>query len=115
MVVGMVLTDHDFEPFALRAYVPICFPDLIAEAVRQYVGHGHPMGGYLTALFAGDVFRSVCNADAGNFAGFALQCKWIAQCCPTGAFGSYENVEKWIEAGGLAGLEPDWKPQREEG
>ena len=103
-------TDHDWQPFSLRGYVPMCFPEHIVKAVRGYLVRGDPMGGYLTALFDGRSFQAVCSADPSNFDRFAYQMKWIAQCVPTGAFGSPEKMASWIEAGGLTGLEPGWKP-----
>lgn len=106
-----MLTDHDWEPFAISAYVPLCFPDYMVDGVQRYLAHGDPVGGYLMALFEGRCFDAVCNADAANFASFAHQAKWIAQCAPTGAFGSPDKVTAWMEAGGLAGIDPGWRPK----
>lgn len=105
------LTDHDWEPFAISAYVPLCFPDYMIAGVQRYLAYGEPVGGYLTALFEGRCFDAVCNADGENLASFAYQAKWIAQHAPTGAFGSPAKVTAWIEAGGLAGIEPGWRPK----
>lgn len=94
-----------WEPFATTKTVPECWPPYMRTAVRQYLLLGHPMGGYLTRLFEGRVFDAVCNADAQNFAAFAMCCKWIAQCAPVDAFGSPAKVAAWHRVGGLEGIE----------
>lgn len=100
-------TDHDWEPFGLNEFVPICFPEHIRDAVQRYLAHGDYLGGYLTALFEGRGFDAVCSADPANFASFAFQLKWIAQCAPTGAYGSPKKVTAWMKQGGLRGKETD--------
>lgn len=71
--------------------------------IRDYVWDGKPMGGFLHALFAGDVFRAAPNADAGNLENFGHMVKWIRIDCPVGSYGSYEKVEEWGVIGGLKG------------
>lgn len=92
-------------PFAVTRTVPDFWPEYMRPGVRDWILRGHWPGGYLTAVFEGRPFDAVCSADGSNFERFAVCMKWIAQCCPTGCFGSPKKAREWANAGGLEGME----------
>lgn len=88
-----------------RADVP---EDMVAPLVCYLVyGRGGFLGGFLTALVAGDFYRAATNADSDNFPALGAFGRWIAFTWPTAAYGSYEKLDAW------EGLEANAKRLRE--
>jgi hypothetical protein len=70
-------------------------PVSILFGLRRY-GHCHvPVGGFLTAVLANDLFESVCRADEDNYAALRSIVNYVYNCMPSPCHGSREKVAAW--------------------
>jgi hypothetical protein len=68
------------------------------ESIIAYSEKKEPLGGFLTAVFANDLFKAVSRADETNLALIPIYCSYIYWELPSTCHGSYEIVKKWIES-----------------
>ena len=70
-------------------------PEHARESIENYLMFGYHPGGFMTAMFAGDLFTAAGSGDQEN--GPAMQgiANWIQHSAPHGSLGSYEAVENW--------------------
>lgn len=87
-------------------------PEHMMISMKEYVENGRPMGHFLTAVFANDLFAAVSRADDGNLKIIKTYVSWIWWECPGSCHGSYEIVKEWIEEkkGGAVPAKP--KPKQ---
>lgn len=78
-------------------------PEHMLDGVRNYVEHGLPPGGFMSAIFENNFVEATKRADEGN-----SQALWhwayVLNWAPIGCWGSAAKVDEWIEGGGLRGL-----------
>lgn len=79
-------------------------PAYMHDAIRNYVDHGWLPGGFLTAVLANDLFDAVAHADSANRFCLPAWVEFITNHCPAACHGSFERVNKWVNAGGFHGL-----------
>jgi hypothetical protein len=72
-------------------------PEHMMEAIIRYVDRGVPLGNFLTAVFANDLFQAVARADDYNSKIIPVYVRYIYNRCPIGCNGSYQDVESWIK------------------
>lgn len=72
--------------------------------LELYVELGVPVGDFLGAVLANDLFTACGRADLSNLGGIVALVMYIYNRCPIGCHGSKEAVTTWIEVGGLRGL-----------
>lgn len=69
-----------------------------AEITERYVLHGLSPGSFFTSLFANDLIGAAARSHPSN--SWEEICKlsdWLTNRAPRQCFGSYENVESWLE------------------
>jgi hypothetical protein len=81
----------DFTPSAYRD----AFDVGLAESIHNYLIHGFQPGGFMTALFANDIFTAVASCHPGNKNSIADIVYWIRWNAPVESWGSYEAVGNW--------------------
>ncbi len=70
-------------------------PDRMVDPLVCFLVFGDPMGGFLSAIVAGDFYRAALNADSDNFPALGHFGKWIGQTWPNASHGSYKKSESW--------------------
>ena len=88
----MSLLTFPDDTYSHREYVP----DHIQQTIEDYLINGFNPCGFVTAMFAGDMFAAASKADHAN--GPAMQgiANWIQHNAPPGSWGSYERIKCWI-------------------
>lgn len=86
--------------------------DHMVEALTEYVDNGRPLGNFLNAIVSNDFSDAVCRADSVNLANLKAYAIWLNNQCPRKAWGSPAAVSKWIEIGGLNGIEAERRRRR---
>lgn len=71
-------------------------PEHTRETLVNYLMKGWEPGGFVTAMLAMDMERAVYAADFVNGPNMQKIARWIIEYCPTEAWGSYGQVESWI-------------------
>lgn len=84
-----------FIDFEATGYVRDEVPSHAQESIENYLMCGWHPGGFLTAMFAGDLFRAAGSGDQANGQRMQVIAKWIMYSAPDGSWGSYEAVENW--------------------
>jgi hypothetical protein len=79
-------------------------PEYMQGAIRRYIEHGIPPGGFLKAVFENDLVQSAACADEINKRRLYDYASFLYAYAPSGCWGSPQIVERWIEIGGLEGL-----------
>jgi hypothetical protein len=77
-------------------------PEHMRSSVHNYIMHGGPLGGFLTEVFANSLTGAFARADEKNFAAMPQWADFIYNHCPSAAQGSYQDIERWQQAGGLS-------------
>lgn len=72
-------------------------PEHMMVSMNLYVKERKPMGGFLTAIFANDLQKSIARADADNLKLISSYVSYIYWELPSECCGSYEKVNKWLE------------------
>lgn len=70
-------------------------PDEINDSIRRYVKHRVPVGGFLRAVLANDLYLAVMRADIVN----RMCLRDIVECVdglPRECRGSFEAVDAWL-------------------
>lgn len=78
-------------------------PAHMRPGVRGYVLHGRPTGGFLEALFDGDLALAEQRADPANERAFEAWRQVRRSYLPRGCHGSRDKRQAWIKGGGLEG------------
>jgi hypothetical protein len=78
-------------------------PPHMQEGVHNYVMHGVPFGGFLTAVFSNDLMGAAVKTDDKNLARLADWTRFLYNYVPSRSYGSPERVAAWIESGGVVG------------
>lgn len=95
---------HEEERRMRRKWDEYGLPDYMWDGIWNWIWHGHPPGHFLTALLRND-FIGVCNrADTTNIALLREYAMFLYNAAPHGCYGGPPEWDRWIEAGGLAGL-----------
>ena len=63
--------------------------------IDQYVENGMALCGFLNAVFCNNLFDAVALADSGNRQDLPEIVSYIYNQCPSGCWGSPENVYEW--------------------
>jgi hypothetical protein len=64
----------------------------------NYLVCGFSPGSFHTALFANDLYKAAASSHHLNtWSAIMAMCKWITNVAPYGSFGSYENVNAWLD------------------
>ena len=67
----------------------------IKEAMDAYANHGHPLGGFLTAVMENNLMQALGRADSYNRATIHQICSYVYNEMPADCHGSPERVEAW--------------------
>lgn len=67
------------------------------EAIIRYVKYGLHPGGFLEAVICNDLKGAVTRADAWNQEKLVNIVAYFYNFCPSGCWGSRENMEAWME------------------
>jgi len=84
-------SDNGYDSLAQYAYIP----EHMRDTVENYLIHGYHPGGFMMAMFAGDMFRACQCADQVNGPSMLHIAQWIVFEAPLGSWGSYDAVENW--------------------
>lgn len=81
---------------------PEDFPVYFWPGFKKYVLNGVAPGSFLKAFFEGD-FHEMCRRGGRG----AIEDTWpmvlyLHNHCPSGCYGSRENVQEWVASGGLS-------------
>lgn len=79
-------------------------PEHMRESVKKYLENGRPVGDFLTLWLCNDFIGFFLAADDVNINRAKDYAQFMYSYIPAAAKGSIENVNKWIEKGGLNGL-----------
>lgn len=80
-------------------------PGHMVGGIKRYVLNGIPPGGFLTALLSNDFMGAVGKADDDNQRALISWAQFLYNHVPSGCFGSPDAFNKWIERGGIVGVE----------
>jgi len=72
-------------------------PPRTLEALRKYIEHGVPTGGFLHSVLTDSLFGTVGKADDKNLAALGDIVMFIYNESPGDCWGSKATVTKWIE------------------
>jgi hypothetical protein len=78
-------------------------PEHCQDGIRRYLEQGAVVGDFLTAVLSNDLKEACGRADHVNLQRLGDYVKFLFNFAPRQAWGSVENVEAWIERGGLQG------------
>lgn len=67
------------------------------DTLRHYLLQGWEPGGFVSAVLALDMARSVTAADVGNRQRLWHVSKWIMESAPAESWGSYAAVDRWCQ------------------
>lgn len=84
-------------------------PGHMQAGARRYIEQGLEPGHFLRNVLANDLVGAVSRADSVNKQSLPEWAMWLHNDIPSGAWGSEEKVIRWIEMGGLQGLEAQEK------
>lgn len=79
-------------------------PDHMHRSLTQYILFGHLDGDFMAAIVEGNLFRSVRCADDTNLHAIRAYVSFFVNSAPADCYGSKEQVQRWVEVGGLNGL-----------
>ncbi len=71
--------------------------DDIKQALGDYVNHGYPLGGFLTAVVENNLMRAMGSADSYNRATLHQICAYVYNDMPSACHGSPERVAEWFK------------------
>ncbi len=74
------------------------FNERTKKTITDYVDRGVPMGHFLNAVFANDLFGAFGRADDINKILIGQYVIFIYNYCPMGCHGSYEKLKNWIDS-----------------
>jgi hypothetical protein len=75
------------------------YPNLrMVESVRNYLEHGVPPGGFLTALLCNDLCEVCRQADDDNRCLLFATVSWFYNEAPPFSWGDAQRVKDWIVA-----------------
>ncbi len=69
------------------------------DSLRRYADHKTPTGGFLRAVLANDLMEAIGRGDVFNIQALPEICRYIYNDIPLSCWGSYENVDNWLETG----------------
>jgi len=70
--------------------------DDFAHPVQNYLLYGFEPGGCFTAVLANDFLGAMLHSHPANSVdAFKALARWIVNCAPLEAYGSYERVQAW--------------------
>lgn len=81
----------------------VMVPAHCRAGLLEYIEHGTPVGGFLTALLSNDLKETYARADDENRGAVLSYVQFLYSHAPSTCWGSPKRVEDWIEQGGLAG------------
>lgn len=82
-------------------------PQHMVGAVKRYILHGIPPGGFLTALLSNDFMGAANKADDENSAALMGWARFLYNHVPAGSFGSPARFDAWLDKGGVIGSEQE--------
>lgn len=98
------MTDYTYpESWLADARALSTIPLHMHEGLKNYVVHGIPPGGFLTAVLENKLVESFAKADDVNQRNMLGWVNFLYGAMPVGSWGSEEAVAKWIKRGGLKG------------
>lgn len=80
----------------------------------NYVAHGRPVGGFLTAVLCNDLFAACARADSFNKVRIVEIVSAIYNFAPSACWGSSEAMDAWVERCAPKLTRPMRKPTRAE-
>jgi len=86
-------------------------PDHAQEAIENYLMLGFHPGGFMSAMFAGDLFTAAGSGDQANGPRMQAIAKWIMHSAPHGSWGSYDAIIHWCTD--LEGCRTQFQSQKE--
>lgn len=72
-------------------------PDHMMKNMNNYVKGEEYLGGFLTALFANDLFRTYSAVDHINMPLIPIYISYVYNKLPYTCHGSYEIIENWYK------------------
>jgi len=94
--------DNEVEQnFEFRGY---SMPSHIAKSLEDYFQRGTPVGDFLQAVIANELFAAIGQADECNIRVLPAIAAYAYLNGPIDSTGSRENYKEWVRSGGLAGL-----------
>lgn len=79
------------------------FPEHCRDSVQNYIEKGHPVGGFLYAVFCNDLVDAFNHAHSVNSRRLHDYAEFLYNYAPQACYGSPEAYEAWIKSGGLIG------------
>jgi hypothetical protein len=75
-------------------------PEHMRDAMRLYIEHRVPPGGFLTAVLSNDLMEACGRADHINLERLPDFCRFLYNYAPGRCYGSPEKVKAWLERRG---------------
>ncbi len=72
-------------------------PVNIKERIDRYVQQGVPLGGFLSAVLANDLFAAVTKADDDNLLNLESIVRYVYDVSPSTCHGTYAAIAKWLK------------------
>ena len=95
------MTKEEFEENLKQARLP----ENLEAGIWRYVMKGVRPGDTLVALFTGDMFAFFSRADERTQEMTGELVRFVVSMCPSGCSGGRDQLNRWVQQGGLEGLE----------
>ena len=82
-------------------------PDHMLDGLMRHILIGGKVGGFLTAVFRGELFEALNRADEQNMYALPAYAKFLYNYAPGGCFGTRAQVKQWQDQGGLEGMQAE--------
>ena len=86
----------------------------IKKSLDQYAETGKQLGDFLIAVLSNDLFEAILRADHKNEKTMKDIVLYVYNDMPALCHGSKSKVEKWLQVGGMAGLEARSEERKKE-
>lgn len=82
----------------LQGHALVCgVPDHLIDGLLNYIIHGVPTGGFLTAVLENNLMEAFGRADIESALGLRHVCAFLYNHAPAGCYGNPMRVEAWIQ------------------
>ena len=73
-------------------------PENMMIAINEYVDNGRPLGGFLKAVFANDLYQAIARADDESLDLLRTYVSYVHWETHDDCNGSYEKIKNWIDS-----------------
>lgn len=84
-------------PELLALAIERSLPRHCAVAFCEYLDHGRPLGGFLQAIVANDLYVAAKKSDPMNYQALRQYVDFLYEAADPRAYGSYKRYDVWVK------------------